>query len=212
MVVTLDTTINCAGKKDILWCEKNPTAAFESNAIAAGHNAHYTLVGRRFIHISSDHAYAQGQQSQTVYAKSKRLGDELVMAENPQASVIVTGHVYSPDCPWIVWLDGELKAGRQVVAHTNRICSPTYIQDLALACDDPGPGVTFVLGKDRVNRLDLFQLYAVAFGYDAKLIIPGLETNPLLIGDSSHVSDVETLGVYEGFRRMKAEIEAAKCV
>ncbi len=205
---TEEVVINCAGKKDIVWCERHPTEAYQTNAFCAASYALASAVAkRRFIHISSDHAHCTGPQSQTVYAKSKRLGDELVMAENPQASVIISGHIYAPDCPWIVWLDTELKAGRQVVAYTNRICSPTYIQDLADACRDPKPGLTFVLGSGKVNRYDLFYIYAMVFGYNTDLIVRGLETNPLLVGDSSHASDVPTLDIYEGFSRMKREIE-----
>ncbi len=201
------TVINCSGMKSIVICQHRPTEAYTSNAIHAGTFSHLYR-DSKFIHISSDHAYCAGNQSTTVYAKSKRLGDELVMAENPNATVIVTGHVYAPNCPWIVWLDGELKAGRQVVAYTNRVCSPTWIGDLADACRDPKPGLMFVLGRQRVNRVELYRAYARAFGYDDNLIMPGLETNPLLIGDSSHASDVHTKDLYEGFAAMRAEMTA----
>jgi len=202
----LDLTVNCIGKKDIVWCEHHPTETFYVNAVHAGEIAR---ANPSLVHISSDHAYCEGPQSRTVYARSKRLGDELVLAENAKATVLITGHVYAADCPWLVWLDKELRAGRQVVAFTNRICSPTWIGDVADACKNPRPGLHYVLGRERVTRYELFRAYASAAELDASLIVPGTETNPLLIGDSSHVSDVPTLGVREGFARMLRQREGA---
>lgn len=194
-------TINARGCKDIPWCEQNNIAAYKANAflpemLAKDHD--------NFIHISSDHAHCDGPQSKTIYAQSKRLGDQLVMQANPKAMILVTGHVIAPGCPWINWLDGELRAGRKVVAFTNRICSPSWIGDIVRECKRPSPGLRFVLGPSAVNRFVLFTAYADVFGYDSKLIVPGEEVNPLLAGDSSHASDVPTIGIYEAFERLKS--------
>lgn len=200
--------INAAGRKDIAWCERFPIKSFEDNAMMPGKMA----AEPNFIHIGSDHAYAMGEPARTIYARSKHLGDELVLRENPHAAVVVTGHVYAPDCPWIKWLDKELRGGCRVVAYTNRICCPTWIADLAQACAFPEKGKKFVLGRDRVNRYDLFRTYARVFGYDERLIVPGEEKNPLFIGDSSMLSDVPTYGIEDGFRAMKAEMEGKNVV
>lgn len=202
-----DVNVYCQGMKDIVKCQQEPHQAILHNV--RDPESFAIMHTRRTVHISSDHAYCEGPQSRTVYALTKRLGDEAILAARPDASIIITGHVYAPDCPWIVWLDGELKAGKQVVAYTNRICSPTWIGDLAKACIDPKPGRTFVLGRLRVDRWELYTAYAHIFGYDRSLIVPGEETNPLLIGDSSHASDVPTCDIYEGFERMREEVANA---
>jgi dTDP-4-dehydrorhamnose reductase len=197
--------INAAGRKDIVWCESHSLQAFADNAIMPATKAKDAqFYGVPFVHIGSDHSYTGKPEWNTVYARSKRLGDDLVLRENPKSSVIVTGHVYSKDCPWVRWLDGQLRAGLTVTAYTNRICCPTWIGDLADACEDIAPGLRIVVGNDRVDRVVLYRTYAEVFGYDPSLIVPGLESNPLLVGDSSLSSDVKTCGIREGFELMKA--------
>jgi dTDP-4-dehydrorhamnose reductase len=201
-----DLVINAAGRKDISYAEESPTITYNINAIGASLvaiSAKYSQSPTKCVHISSDHAYTG---SNTVYAKSKRLGDELVMAENPNASVVVTGHVYAPDCPWIKWLGGELSAGRQVIAHNNRICCPTWIGDLAEAILKAPTGKTVCVGSSICTRGDLFRAYANVFGYNRKLIVDGRCEDPLLIGDSRMVSDWDTLGIVDGLALMRFEM------
>jgi dTDP-4-dehydrorhamnose reductase len=197
--------VYCRGMKDIVACQSHPYAAIQANALEPAEFA--IMHAWPMVHIGSDHAYADGQQGRTVYAMSKLLGDISILNAKSDAMVLVTGHVYANDCPWIVWLDKELREGRQVVAYTNRICSPTWIGDVAEACKNFTLGRKFVLGPHRVDRYELYTAYAKVNGYDEGLIVPGLETNALLIGDSSHASDVATVDIYEGFARMKAEKE-----
>ena len=210
-----DFVVNCIGKKDLHWCEDRPSEAYFSNAIVAGKLARLHK-GERFIQIGSDHAYALGNAGKTVYARSKALGDELVLAEHPKAVVVITGHVYAADCPWVRWLDGELQAGRRVVAYRNRVCCPTWMGDLAEACKqvigNAFFGRVFVTGRDKVDRYQLYRAYAEVFGYDPDLIAAGEETDPVLIGDMSVGSDFTCLGVREGFEKMKKSLAISESV
>ncbi len=165
--------INAAGVKDVERLEKSPTVAYRYNAVGAGNVAWYCQhIGAKLIHISSDHAYATPA---TVYGKSKRLGDELVRRECPNAIIAVTGHVYDVDCPWVKWLDGELRAGRTVEAWKDIDNRPTYAGDLARiileATEDNLWGKTLLATTEGwTSRLELFRDYCNVFGYDSELI------------------------------------------
>lgn len=207
-----DVIVNAIGRKDLRFCEEQPIEAYISNAIRPATEAvEAKWANKRYIHIGSDHAYASKSGAHTVYAKSKLLGDELVLLEYPEAVVLVTGHVYAPDCPWVKWLDGELRAGRQVKAYRNRLCCPTWMGDLVTCIESLIPTMTsgrvFCTGPDRVDRVQLFRTYAEVFGYDPDLIVPDVETDPVLIGDMCVGSDYPCRGIREGFEAMKREIE-----
>ncbi len=207
-----DLVVNAAGYKDVVGCENNSTYAYEANAILAGSWSHRCKVeGAKFVHISSDHAYATPR---TVYGDSKRLGDELVRRDNPDAIIAVTGHVYDVGCPWVNWLDGELRAGNKT--HGWRIFNyPTYAGHLTamiLSAVNCGAwGRTFdMTGGWKEWRADLFRKYAAAFSLDERLIPAHCPDAP-----SHYPRDFKheqfdrcgpTMSPSEGFHRMKEEI------
>ncbi len=214
-----DLVINCVGNKDVLNCEQFTSNAYETNAIIAGNIAWVCKDEHSpFIHISSDHAYATPR---TVYGDSKKLGDELVRRECPDAIIAVTGHVYDVDCPWVKWLDGELKAGRTVKAWQDIDNRPTYAGDLAAAImrlvNGDKWGSTYVLTSQQwVSRYQLFTDYAKVNGYDAGLIVkdssPAPAHYPRHYHQPNNVNvqverDVKYLTTVEGFMRMKQEAE-----
>ncbi len=206
-----DLVINAAGMKDVPACDKNPTYAYESNAILAGRIAQQCRdFGCKLIHISSDHAYAEPR---TVYGDSKRLGEELVRRECPDAIIAVTGHVYDVDCIWVKWLDGELRAGRKVEAWADIDNAPTYAGDLAnailLAVKDNIVGTVRLVGHVSLNRFDLFCAYARCFRFDANFIIPVIGCAPSHYPRSFNIGkrSMDLVSPVEGFRRMRDELE-----
>lgn len=205
--------INCIGRKDVANLENDIDAAITANVNVAGYLSALAKAAKMpFIHISSDHAYCNPQ---TVYALTKRLGDMAVMRANSDAQIVVTGHVYAPDCLWVKWLDGELKAGRKIEAYTNRVCNPTWIGSLfdychslvsSPKCRGWKSGVTVVVGSSTVNRGELFWHYAMTFGYDEKLIWDKIEENSLF-GNSSMESDIPACSLPKGLVMMRREMK-----
>ncbi len=207
--------INCIGMKNVAVCETDPTRAYDVNAVIAGKvAARCRQTGMRLCHISSDHIYATPR---TVYSESKRLGDELVRKECPEALVVVTGHVYDLDCPWCLWLDAELRAGRKVEAW-GLYNFPTYAGDLAAnilqAVERDFWGKTAVFtGSYEVHRYRLFREYARAMGLDEELVVHSDEAPPWHYPREFTYHGARVgVNVVEGFRRMKAEMDAKKAV
>lgn len=169
-----DILLNAAGSKDLQWCEDHPVEALHINGHAPGMLARVCdELKVKFVHISSDHAYAEPMTS---YGDSKRIGDDWILGMNTNAMVVVTGHVYAKDCPWVLWLDGELRAGRRVQAWSDIWNWPTYAPNLADMIldmiDRNFSGKLFCVGGWKVNRLMLFRCYAAAVRVDPLLVMP----------------------------------------
>lgn len=203
-----DLVINCAGWKDVPACEKDALRSYSINAIGAGNVARACRQhGVRLIHISSDHAYATPA---TVYSESKRLGDVLVRKENPDATIVVTGHVYANDCPWVMWLDGELRAGRKVEAWTDIANYPTHVTDLATYLTPISlmqERTVLCVGAERITRMKLFREYARVFDLDESLIVDGGCAPPWYPRDFDfkNLPSIWTLRPVDGFQYMKGE-------
>lgn len=170
----IDVLLNAAGTKDLQGCEDDPERAMRLNAYAPAMVARVCAeVGVKFVHVGSDHAYAVPM---TAYGESKRRGDAMVMEANPAALVVVTGHVYDVDCPWVIWLRKELEAGRRVEAWTDVWNWPTYARNLAdivlELIEDDAAGIVGCTGLNPANRYILFRTYAHAMGLDMDLVVP----------------------------------------
>ncbi|PKO05970.1 MAG: hypothetical protein CVU41_09270 [Chloroflexi bacterium HGW-Chloroflexi-3] len=92
-----DAVIHCAAIANLEECEKNPELANQTNAVVPGEIA-YQCKKRdvKFVHISTDAVFdgKSGNYSEldrpnplSVYAKTKRVGEENVQNQNPDAII-----------------------------------------------------------------------------------------------------------------------------
>jgi dTDP-4-dehydrorhamnose reductase len=191
-----DVLINAAGDKSLVRCEGDGERAMQINAFAPGMLARVCRdMGVKFVHIGSDHVYATPETS---YGKSKWCGDCAVRQANPDALIAVTGHVYAADCPWILWLDGELRAGRTVEAWADIWCWPTYARNLGDMILDlinrDAVGVVSCVGGAMYDRVGIFQYYADAFNLNSRLVVPSPDSCPSKL----HPRSVELPNMYSG--------------
>ncbi len=196
-----DVLVNCAGDKNLQRCEDDPERAMRLNAYAPAMMARVCMgIGLKFVAIGSDHAHSTPK---TGYGISKQEMEGMVLAANPTALIPVTGHVYDVDCPWVLWLDGELRKHEPVLAWADLRNRPTYAPNLAAMIldllDRNQRGVWNCVGGQEVNRRELFQWYAVAAGLDAGLI----EAAPYECPSMLHPRYIATRRAYTGkVRRM----------
>jgi len=100
VVSKYDVLINCAGKTNIDWCEKNKSEALAVNAVGAGELARVCRqAGKKFVHLSSAcifeslHADDWKDESSTpnpgcFYSLTKVVAEHLVLEADPDALVI----------------------------------------------------------------------------------------------------------------------------
>ncbi len=134
---------NCTAYNGVDKAEEEIDAAIRINGIAPGVMARYCReIGARFVHFSTDYVFGDGHKSPidesyspeplSAYARSKRMGEEAVMHNHPDAVVVRTTGLYSDRRHNFVHT--MLKYGRErgeLTVVADQHISPTWVKPLA---------------------------------------------------------------------------------
>lgn len=185
-----DLVVHTAALTNVDLCEERPADAERINvqgasAVAAAAEA----VGAALIHMSTDYVFdgMTGRYTEEdpphplgVYARTKRAGEEAVLARCPGATVVRTtlygwnGRAKQSFAERV--LEG-VSGGRPVTAFTDMYWSPTLANDLADALvrliERPMPGIFHVAGRERCSRYEFACAVATAFSHDPALVCTG---------------------------------------
>jgi dTDP-4-dehydrorhamnose reductase len=161
----LDWCINCAAYTAVDRAEVEVDAATMVNALGPGFLARACAMANvRMIHISTDFVF-DGKASEPyteeqpanplgVYARSKREGEEAVLASGANALIVRTAWLYGPNgnC-FPKTMVNAWKTGKNLRVVADQIGTPTYTLDLAktlvqLAEKDPVPAIYHAAGPD----------------------------------------------------------------
>jgi len=143
--------INCAAENRVDAVEADPQAAFAVNADGAAHVAAAAAAhGALIVHTSTDYvfdgdrpatgpAYVEGDAPapRGVYARSKRAGEERVLAAAPRAVVIRTAALYAAGGSrakggsFVDRILERARAGEPLRVVADQVTSPTWARDLA---------------------------------------------------------------------------------
>lgn len=179
-----DWIVNCAAYNDVDGAESDPAPALAANADAPGHLAEAAAQqGAAIIHISTDYVF-DGRKGVLydeddrpnplgVYGRSKRAGEERVLASGAAAWVLRTAWLYGRhghNFVRAILAAAERGGPLRVVA--DQVGSPTLTTDLADAIDRlirrPGSGLVHVVNQGAVSRYD----FARAIVGDRVEVIP----------------------------------------
>jgi dTDP-4-dehydrorhamnose reductase len=138
-----DLLINAAAATNVDWCERHETDADRINARAVSElGAICSERGVRCLHVSTDYVF-DGLASRpyleedaanpvSIYGKSKRLGEELLLLAGPDHLVIRVSWVFGPDKPsFIDWALEQALSRESLSAIDDKVSSPTYTLDFA---------------------------------------------------------------------------------
>jgi len=136
-----DLLINAAAATNVDWCEQHEAEADRINARAVAElGAISAERGIRCVHVSTDYVF-DGSASQpyseeapaipiSVYGKSKRLGEELLLQADPDHLAIRVSWVFGPDKPSFVdWALDQALSRETLSAIDDKVSSPTYTLD-----------------------------------------------------------------------------------
>jgi dTDP-4-dehydrorhamnose reductase len=138
-----DLLINAAAATNVDWCEQHETEADRINARAVAElGAICVERGVRCLHISTDYVFdglasrpyceEDPEKPISVYGKSKRLGEELLLQANPNHLAIRVSWVFGPDKPsFIDWALDQALSREILSAIDDKVSSPTYTLDFA---------------------------------------------------------------------------------
>ena len=157
--------VNCAAYTQVDKAEEEIDLANKVNGLAVGQIAKYALENYiPFVHISTDYVfdgssktpYKETDQTnpQSVYGKSKLLGETETLSRNPKAYILRTAWVYGAhgrNFPKII--ADKLRSGESLQVVDDQIGSPTWTFDLANAIIEilekkPDPGIYHVTNSE----------------------------------------------------------------
>jgi dTDP-4-dehydrorhamnose reductase len=139
-----DLLINAAAATNVDWCEQHQADAERINARAVAElGAISAERGVRCLHVSTDYVFdglasrPYGEEDPalpiSVYGKSKRLGEELLLQADPHHLVIRVSWVFGPDKPsFIDWALDQALSRETISAIDDKFSSPTYTLDFVL--------------------------------------------------------------------------------
>ena len=141
--VEFDSLINAAAATNVDWCEQHSDEASLINARSVSElGALCVERGVRCLHVSTDYVF-DGLASRpyreedpakpiSIYGKTKRLGEELLLQSSADHLVIRVSWVFGPDKPGFVdsLLDRAI-GQEEVVAIDDKFSAPTYTVDFA---------------------------------------------------------------------------------
>lgn len=158
-----DFFINTAAYTAVDKAETEQALSYEINGMALFHIMQYLPESCTLIHISSDYVYHHNPKRplkeddpclpQGVYAKSKKQGEEFILASSKKAVIIRTSWVYSTFGNNFVKTMKRLGASKDSLSIvSDQIGAPTYAKDIA-AC------IMKIINSDQVINKGQNQIY-----------------------------------------------------
>lgn len=217
-------------ERDLAWASNAEGTGILARACAAR--------GIRLVYLSTEYVFdgTAGPYRETDpvnpvgwYAKTKEAGEQAVVAAGGSWAIarttVVYGYATHVRANFVLWLTGELRAGRRVRIVDDQIGSPTLADNLAemvlaLAASQEN-GIFNTAGADVISRLEFSRRVAATFGLDAGLMDPistavlgQAAPRPLRAGllmDKFRASfpDVPVLSAAEGLAIVKRQLEQA---
>ncbi len=181
--------INCAANTRLDFLETNPDIAFSINAEGAKNVALASQKNNiRLVHISTDGVfdgkkgmYTENDLPSPInnYAKSKALGEKLVM-ENSNNFVIVRTNFYGFDENkqfLFNWILNELKQNKRIVGFNDIEFTPLEVSNLGRLVlelsDSDYQGIIHLASDEIMSKYQFALNIAQTFNFDKDLIIKG---------------------------------------
>jgi dTDP-4-dehydrorhamnose reductase len=165
--------LNAAAFNDVDAAEQNQGAAFAVNADGPQHlAAAATHVGARLIHISTDYVFDGGKGSPydendrpnplSVYARSKREGEQRVLMSGGPACVLRTAWLFGRQGKnFVKAIRAAAERGAPLKVVADQVGSPTSTADLAAAIAElmrtPAAGLYHVVNAGSCSRFQFAQ-------------------------------------------------------
>lgn len=138
-----DVVVNTAAMTDVDGCERDPDAAYRSNALALRHlGVAAGRVGAHVVHVSTDFVFSGDSERPyrewdatapaSVYAHSKLAGEEELAASSSSWAVVRTSWVFGrPGGDFVSWVLDTARQGKLERVVDDERGSPTLASDLA---------------------------------------------------------------------------------
>ena len=202
-----DVVINSAAMADVDKCEVEKEKCWNVNVGGVKNLVKACdKYGSHLVHISTDYIFDGKKEGgiyleddepspQGVYAESKLAGEDVVLSSGISASILRTILVYGihERHNIVTFVKDSLERGEQVNLVSDQVRMPTFVEDLAGACqsaaEQKAQGVFNVSGSEHMSYLDIGNAVAEHFSLDKSLIrhvktsdLNQVATRPLVTG------------------------------
>jgi len=182
-----DIFVHTIGLTNVDKCEENQEEAYHVN-VELAENVALACRGKdiQMIHISTDHLFNGKSPMLTenekvhplnVYAKTKAIAEEKVLAANPDALVIRTnffgwGHKYRTS--FTDWIINSLRGNATINMYDDVYFTPILIDRLVEVCEDLAKkgckGIFNVVGDERISKFEFANKVAECFDLPSYLV------------------------------------------
>ena len=183
-----DTVIHLAGIKDLPVCEKEPERTLRLNvegtvnitAACLDHDAFLIFMSTDYVFRGDRGSYSQTdlRVPTTVYGRSKRDAEDLIIESGVPCSICRSGGVYANrhrQSTLLSWAGDTLEKGAKIDAFSNIYNSPTCILDLTRSLRhlaESRQSGTFHVAGTRMSRWEFLSAFAEARGHAREQIRP----------------------------------------
>ena len=185
----IDIIVNCAGLTNVEECEKNTDLAHYLNGYLPGEIARIAYNTKvKLIHISTDHLF-NGKEKKAnekcilqpinTYAKSKAIGDNVVLENNTSALVIRTNFFGNGPSYKLSFSDKIITAlnkNEKIFLFNNVFYTPIHVHQLADCAleliERDSKGVYNICSNERISKFDFGIMIAEKMKKDPALIVP----------------------------------------
>ena len=186
-----DFIINTAAMTQVDDCETHKEACDSLNIdvvkwlaeISAEINAHLIQLSTDFIFDGKKGYYKEDDTPNPLsyYGLSKLRAEEVLLDTNIDftilRTILVYGKVFSMSRSNIVlWVKSMLEQGKEITIVNDQFRTPTYVEDLALACkismDKKTTGIYHISSNKLLSIFEIAQQIAEVFGLNKSLIKP----------------------------------------
>jgi dTDP-4-dehydrorhamnose reductase len=234
-----DCVVDTAALTDVDYCETHQEEAWQTNVDGTRNTAEVCKrAGAKIVFLSTDYVfdgkklgYAEKDKPRPLnyYAKTKLVAEHMLDALDVNHIIARTAVLYGMSGlgkeNFVTWLLGKLEKKEKVRIVTDQHNNPTYADNLCeillTLCRKDATGIFHITGADCLSRYDFALKTTEVFGLDDKLIEP--TTTPelnriaprpekvlMMTNKVERVTGIKPLGVDEGLRKLKAQIEGAK--
>lgn len=182
--------IHTAAITNVDYCENNKAECDEVNVGATHYlfdaaqrfEAHFTLLSTDFVFDGEKGNYSETDKVNPLsyYAQSKVKAENLLLNSAYKKwaivrTIIVFGQANNMSrSNLVLWVYDSLKNGKEIQVVTDQFRTPTFADDLALACisicEKNAIGIYHLSGKDFISMYDFALLVAEFFSLDKSLI------------------------------------------
>ena len=185
----IDIIINCSGLANVEECEKNPDLAYYLNGSLPGELAKIAYKSKvKLLHISTDHLF-DGKKKRSnetctlnplnTYAKSKAMGDNIVLENNSSALVLRTNFFGNGPSYKLSFSDkiiSALKKNERIFLFSNVFFTPIHVHHLAdcslKLIELNSEGIYNICSNERLSKFDFGIMIAEKMKKDPALIVP----------------------------------------